>query len=231
MADDKIPDNYQSDDDDEREDEVMPTPNTAATPVTSSLERSTTIPAQAQDGHYMSELHPPHMVPTDGLPSAHHHPYVDGSSMNHPPLPVPEMMPSPHDTGRRSSVFSPTEFPTPPNPSMYGGGWSQSAAAPANQSMYPFTPQQHSPQQAQGPSSFMAQSGVPMNQTQTYLPPHFDNIARPYDPGQSHMFRSSSVTSPSVVGQPHGYPNYLSHDDRQHHAMKLEATLGRPSLH
>src|SRR6187399_526505 len=111
MADDKIPDNYQSDDEEIERDEMVPRTTAASTPSTVALlERSAPIPSHVQ-GSYLGELQPPHIMGTDGLSTRHHHhSYVDGSSMNHPPLPahhhglpMPEMIPSPHVTSRRPS--------------------------------------------------------------------------------------------------------------------------------
>ena len=242
MAEDKLPENYQSDEEeDENDDEQVPTPtNATAAPNAAPMERTATIQAPAHDGGttYLGDLHPPQIVTAEGLPSVHHHAFVDNTSIGHQPLPthgppmtVPDIIPGAHDTSRRTSVFSPTDFPTSSGTGLYGGGWQQGTTAPGTAGMYAYTPTQpHSPQQAPG-QGFLTQAGVPMGQPQQYLTSSFDGMPRPYDTTQSQIFRSATVTSPPVIPQPQGYQNYMPQEDRQNAGLKLDNTLGRNTLH
>lgn len=110
-----------------------------------------------------------------------------------------EMYTSPHETSRRSSMFtSPSEYASPATPTMYSTQWQTGSAAPSNPSVYTFPQQTSSAHQ-----SFVGHTGVAIPQTQSYLGTSFDDMPR------------------AGHGAPHGgmlrplqsnYSGYMSHD-------------------
>lgn len=176
MADDKIPDNYQSDNDDSntaKDDENDPasisssvSPLKTTTPHGLIPASTTADQSQAgalQPGPFLSELpvraaqYTQPMVPPDL--GQEQHAYVEGGGMTvgtqgqlqpHANMAMAEICANPHDTSRRSSMFnSPTEYTAPPNPGIYSGNWQSGTTATSNASMYAFTQQQHQQQQQQ----------------------------------------------------------------------------------
>ena len=251
MADDKIPDSYQSDNEDsgsaEKDEEADPTS------IQSSLSPQKTVAPHSglmqvapseqspggniQGGPYMGELpvrgphYQPHIMPPD-LGSGPHG-FVEGGNMgvNNAPSLQPagsmglqEVIPDPHSQSRRPSLFSsPQDYGNPSAPGMYPA-WQQATTAPGNSPMYAFTPQQPQPPQ-QGP--FVQQQPMQI-QNQQFMGQSFDSLPRgSYDPNQGDMFRPGNVGSATV---PHSqtFPSYIPHDGRG--GIKLE-TLGRNHLH
>ncbi|KAJ9154838.1 hypothetical protein NKR23_g2420 [Pleurostoma richardsiae] len=248
MADDKIPENYQSDDGDgpaskdEEEQDQIPAPssvppNLSPTKTTSQGMILTNTADQGPTGSlqgssFMSNLpvRPPHyqspLVPAEL--SGSQQSYVEGGSLSvnsQAPLQPPSAMslqepyPDPHGASRRQTMFaSPTEYANPPGPALYQG-WQQSTTAPSNSPMYAFTQQHQAPQQ--GP--FVQQPAVPIAAAPPYLGQSFDGIHRAtYDPNQSTMFRNNSVP-PVTVPHTQAYPSYLPHDTRELHPVELKA--------
>ena len=251
MADDKIPDSYQSDNEDSgpaKEDED-PDPSS----IQSSVSPQKTVaphglmqvgpPEQSpggniQGGPFMGELpvrgphYQPHILPPEL--GAGQHAYVEGGNMgvsNSAPLQtagsmsLQEIIPDPHSQSRRPSLFnSPQEYGNPSAPGMYPA-WQQATTAPSNSPMYAFTPQQ--PQQPQqGP--FVQQQPMQMGQNQQFMGPSFDTLPRgSYDSNQGDMFRAGNVGS-ATVSHTQTFPTYIPHDARA--GIKME-TMGRSHLH
>lgn len=237
MADDKIPDNYQSENDDglpTREEDEQQANSVSSDPKTGPphglLAPTSTDHSPAGNLHggpFMEALpvrsshYAPHMMTSD-LATEHHH-FVDGVNMVGGQAPlhtnggmtlqVPsEIMPSPHDTSRRPSLFnSPTDYASPAGTTaMYAPPWQPSTTAPTMTSMYAFTPQQPPGQ------TFVSQPGVGIPQSQQGmradgLPPsgNFEHLISNNNP-----FRQSSLP-PAPVPQGPTYPHYLQHDGRQ----------------
>lgn len=110
-----------------------------------------------------------------------------------------DMYTSPHDSSRRSSMFtSPSEYASPATPTMYPQ-WQTGSTAPSNPSVYTFPQQANSAHQ-----SFVGHAGVAMPQNQQYLSTSFDGLARPsHDTQHSGMLRPLHQTS---------YSGYMPHD-------------------
>ncbi|KAI1102248.1 hypothetical protein F4804DRAFT_273908 [Jackrogersella minutella] len=110
-----------------------------------------------------------------------------------------EIYSSPHESSRRSSLFtSPSDYTNPTTPTMYQQ-WQTGSAAPGNPSVYTF------PQQAGAAHQpFVGHTGVPMPQNQQYMGTSFDGLPRGgHDAQHSGMLRA--------LPQP-GYPNYIPHE-------------------
>lgn len=252
MADDKIPDSYQSENEDsgsaEKDEEADPTsiqsslsPQKTVAPHTGLMQVAP--PEQSPSGNipggpYMGELpvrgphYQSHIMPPD-LGTGQHG-FVESGNMgvnsaaslqagNN--MPMQEVIQDPHSQSRRSSLFnSPQEYGNSSATGMYQA-WQQATTAPSNSPMYAFTPQQAQPPQ-QGP--FVQQQPLQMGQNQQFMGQTFDGLPRgSYDPSQGDLFRTSGVGSATV---PHAqaFPGYIPHDGRG--GIKLE-TLGRNHLH
>lgn len=228
MADDKIPDNYQSDDeiyqvkeegatDSVGHSERVSPPKTGGTNSIMSTSSSVHSPATNLHGTpFMGDmpLRGP-QYPTSMMPSDLPHSYVEGTTMgvaSQPPLPthgpmhMQDMMPGPHDPGRRPSLYnSPaTEFPSPTGTSLYTSPSWQQTTAPGSGGLYAFTAQQQ-------PGNFVGQP---------YLGSTFNGLPHPQP--LPDVYRNSPVGQ-SPVGHGQGYPHYLGHDGRPvSHGMKLD---------
>ncbi|KAK3379818.1 hypothetical protein B0T24DRAFT_170561 [Lasiosphaeria ovina] len=226
MADDKIPDNYQSDDDiaqskDEEEKAHSVTSSRVSPPKTTAPHSM--MPAPGNDhspatnvraSSFMSDIpvrgiqYPPPVMPSDLGPEQHS--YVESGSMpvggqaplhTHGTIQMQDMIPSAHDSSRRQSLYnSPAELPGPSGAGLYSSHWQQATTAPGNAPLYAFTPHQQAPQPPSG--AFVPQQAVPINQSHQYS---FNEL-----PHSTNMFRSSSIGQPPVP-QGQSYPNYLPH--------------------
>ncbi len=134
---------------------------------------------------------------------------------------VPEMMslpnlyPGQHDSSRKSSAFaSPPDYASPTTP-IYQQHWQTGSTPPNNQAVYSFTPHAPGP-----PSNFVAQSGVHMSQSQPFLGPSFDGLARANDSHNSSIFRPSGIGQNSLSHQPSYYETQTAPAD-----VKVETTL------
>ncbi|KAK3357107.1 hypothetical protein B0T25DRAFT_147256 [Lasiosphaeria hispida] len=248
MADDKIPDNYQSDDEagQVREDEennmsvrssrASPPRTTAPHSIISASSNSHSPVTNLQNAPFMGEIpvrgpqYPSNLIPPDL--SSGQHSYVDSGNMAvggpaplqaHGSMHLQEMIPSPHDSSRRPSLFnSPaTEFPSPSGPGLYSGNWQQGTTAPGNAALYAY--QQPPPQP---PGAFVPPQGVPLNQGTQYLSNSYHGLPHPND-----VYRGGNVGQ-SPVAHGSGYANYISHDGRTipNNGMKIEP-LNRGPLH
>lgn len=251
MADDKIPDNYQSDNDEnnpaKEDDENDPSSISSSVSPHKTTAPHALIPASTADqsqagtlqtGQFISDLpvrtaqYTQPMVPPDL--SQEQHAYVEGGGMAvgtqgqmqpHASMAMAEICANPHDGSRRPSLFSsPTEYSAPSGPGLYSGNWQAGTTATSNASMYAFTPQ-HQQHPSQAP--FVQPPSVPIAQGQQYLGPPFDGIARSYDPSQAGLFRTGPIHN--TVAQPQGYPGYMENRDIPNTALKMEP-LGRTRL-
>jgi hypothetical protein len=126
-----------------------------------------------------------------------------------------EMMPSPHDQGRRASIFSsPADFQNSAASGMYPTtGWAAGTTAPQNASLY--TPYSQAPTPPQQPAgSYVGQTNV-----QTFLGSSFDGLSRTYDPYRGGGSVGHSPLGPPSIGQPsmaqsQGYTHYMDHDNQ-----------------
>ncbi|KAI1645396.1 uncharacterized protein F4817DRAFT_317894 [Daldinia loculata] len=110
-----------------------------------------------------------------------------------------DMYTSPHDSSRRSSMFTtPSEYASPATPTMYQQ-WQTGSAAPSNPSAYTF-PQQ--PGNAHQP--FVGHTGVPMAQSQQYMGASFDGLPR----GGHNTQHDGMIRS---LPQP-TFTNYMPHE-------------------
>lgn len=252
MADDKTPDNYQSDneegnaarDNDENDPSSMSSsvspqkitaPHNLMPPSNAEQNHSSALQAApfisdlpVRTTHYVSPLVPPDIV-------QEHHAYVDGSGIAagtpaqqlqpHPSMAMTDICANPHDASRRSSIFSPpAEYSGSPTPGMYPANWQSGTTAPNNTTMYAFT-QQH--QQQHGQATFVPQPSVPISQGQQYMGTSFDGMPRAYDPGQANLFRAPSVHNPIPHSQ--AYPGYIENRAIPNPGLKMEPH-GRPRL-
>ncbi|KAK6950194.1 hypothetical protein Daesc_008520 [Daldinia eschscholtzii] len=110
-----------------------------------------------------------------------------------------DMYTSPHDSSRRSSMFTtPSEYASPPTPTMYQQ-WQTGSAPPTNPSAYTFPQQTGNTHQ-----SFVGHTGVPMTQNQQYMGTSFDGLPRGgHDTQHGGMIRA--------LPQP-TFPNYIPHE-------------------
>ncbi|KAI1143995.1 hypothetical protein F5Y05DRAFT_13857 [Hypoxylon sp. FL0543] len=105
---------------------------------------------------------------------------------------------NPHDSSRRSSMFTtPSEYTSPATPTMYQQ-WQTGSAAPSNPPVYTF------PQQASNAHpSFVNHTGVTIPQNQQYMGTSFDSLPRAHDTQHGGMMRA--------LPQP-GFSSYISHE-------------------
>ena len=240
MAEDKIPDHYPTDDekarlskDDEERDsfephpERIPPPRNAGAhnvmPVSSSVHSPVT---SLQGPPFMGDIplrgsqYPASMMASEMAGGQHS--YVESGNMgvaSQPSLPthgsmhMQDMIPGPHDTGRRPSLYNApaTEFPSPTGSGLYTNTW-QASTAPGPGSFYPLSPQQPQPQ----PSNFVSQPGVSLNQTPSYLSSAFAGLPQPQP--LPDVYRNSPVS------QSHGQGyQYMGHDGRpMPHGLKMD---------
>lgn len=243
MAEDKLPESYPSENDDgslvkeEDEQDISPTKSAAThglipTPTTDHS------PAATMNGSsFMSDLPVRgHSYPTPVMQdlAPDQHAFVEGGGMpvnGQAPahatggnMGIDMGVPHPHDSSRRPSLFSaPADYATQNGTTLYTQQWQPGSTAPNTSSMYSFTHQQTNP-----PPPFV-NSGVPMNQSQPYLSPSFDNLTRAgYDPNQASIFRTSNVSQPQV--HPSQSYNYLPHDNRGLPGVKVDSST-RSAMH
>ncbi|ROV98939.1 hypothetical protein VSDG_03675 [Cytospora chrysosperma] len=261
MADDKIPDNYQSDDedddvpkDDDDEADQAPTSSTASPPKASDhglLSTPSTDQSPAGNLHggpFLGELpvrghqyHQPTLLQPDL--SAGQSSFVEANSMgvnsNQPPLsqaasiPLQETFSDPHASSRRPSLYtSPTEYGSTSASGMYQT-WHQTNA-PSAPSVYSFNHQHQ--QQPHQSGSYVDQQPVPLTQTSQFPETaSFDSMQRSsYDTAPTSLYRTTSV--PQGLAPPHptqSFPSYLSpHDPRGLPGSSMKIEpLGRGHLH
>ncbi|KAF6836946.1 hypothetical protein CMUS01_05212 [Colletotrichum musicola] len=224
MSEDKFPENYPSDNEDngfvKEEDEHHPSITSSASPSKAGpphellhASSSDHSPAGAlQSGAYMNEMplrgqqYSTQMLPSN-IHSEHH--FVEGNNI-HPPggMPLQDLVPASHDPHRRSSIYtSPTEYPNAASAGMYAQTWQGGSTAPNGASVYSFTQQQ---QPGSAPGHF-GNASVPLAQNQ-YMPSPYDGMSRTgFDQGS--MFRPVGATQTPVQGsQP--FSGYLPTDTR-----------------
>lgn len=187
---------------------------------------------------------PPHLLHPD-IGAEQHANYVDngggitvGSTQSpiaggHGGMPLQEMCPDPHDTSRRSSLFTPTsEFGGAANPPSVYQGWQHGTTAPSASPMYAFTPQQAQAQAQSQHGPFVSQPSVPIPpQGPGYLGHSFESLPRnSYETSHDGLFRPGHVPAPGGVNsQGGGYPLHLSQHDARAvppHGLKVEQTRG-----
>lgn len=233
MADDKVPDNWQE------EEEAYEAPqeddNNETTPTSTPGKPEHTLPTIAGtdqnptgnmpgSSSFIGELpvrgHPytSSMMQSDlnaGPPS-----FVEGGSLNvsnqpsmsqTPVMPLPETYSDSHASNRRPSIYtSPTEYGSSSGSNMYQT-WNQSNP-PTASPVYSFNHQQ---QPTHPTGAYVEQQPVPLTQTPQYLEaPTFDNMHN----APSSLFRPTSVPQgPVNPHTTHSFPNYLSSlGPRQH---------------
>lgn len=244
MADDKVPDNYQSDDEDDdvpkdEDDEAEPAPaSSTASPPKDSDHGLLSTPSTDQSpagnlhgGPFLGELpvrahqyHQPTLMQPDlsaGQPN-----FVEANPMgvnsNQPPLsqstsiPLQETFSDPHASSRRPSLYaSPTEYSNTSAPGMYQT-WHQTNP-PSASSLYSFN-HQHQQQPSHQSGSYVDQQPVPLAQPPQFPEAaSFDNMQRnSYETAPTSLYRTTSV--PQGLAPPHptqSFPSYLSpHDPR-----------------
>jgi len=251
MPDDKIPDNYQSDNedgsaregDDSGQNSVAPgvSPNKPAAPhsliTTPTTEHSPAGPLHG--GPFVNDLpvRPAQYAQSMITSDLEQHHYAEGGALTvgappplqpHGSMAMTDML-GPHDTSRRPSFYSQSEYPTPSASLYNANNWQTSTTAPSATPMYAntFTPQQqhHPSQPAAG--TYVQQQPVTMAQGQSYLGAAYDGLPR-YD---NDLFRPAAVTN-NPASQSPGYPTYVNHDNRAlaGTGYKLDP-LGRNPLH
>ncbi|EFY91333.1 Ydr124wp-like protein [Metarhizium acridum CQMa 102] len=228
MAEDKLPENYASENEDgifpkDEEDHELQRPK-VNTQHHCVIPTPTTGPGSAQTLHgghgpFIGELpvrghsFNPSMLPADI--SSQPHTFVDSNgitvtdqtSVTAPSGPLGlDMVTSPHDTSRRPSVFS--EYASPGGSNMYAQQWQQpGSTGPGQSSMYAYTPTQGNPQQP----PFIGQ-GVPMNASTPFMGGTFEGSPRPeYEANGPPIFRTGDMPH-APVNQSQGY--YVPNDSR-----------------
>ncbi|KAI6092616.1 hypothetical protein F4821DRAFT_137866 [Hypoxylon rubiginosum] len=114
-----------------------------------------------------------------------------------------DMYTSPHDSSRRSSMFTTqSDYTSPATPTMYSTQWQTGSAAPSNPPVFAAFPQQTANAHH---TSFVGHTGVPMPQAPSYLSASFDeSMARAsHNPHHGGMLRPPLSSS---------YQSYLPHD-------------------
>ncbi|KAF4503882.1 hypothetical protein G6O67_008818 [Ophiocordyceps sinensis] len=223
MAEDKLPENYASDNDDGSfiKDEEQPHDLQRSKPAATHclVHTPTTAPANGHSLHggpapYMGDLpvrgtpfHPP-MIQTEMTPQQHS--FVESVneqsavSAGGGPLGL-DLVASPHDTSRRPSVFS--EYASPSGGNIYSQQWQQSSAGSNAPSMYAYTAQQAPTQQP----AFVNQT-VQISPGQPFMTNSFEGSPRPeYDTNGNGIFRAADLTQ-APVSQQQGY--YVPSDGR-----------------
>lgn len=242
MAEDKVPENYASDNDDgafgkEEDDlEMRPKVNTQIGVVqTPTAASASAPPAPGGHGPFIGDLpvrgtsFTPTMIPADMPPSQSHsfvesggitvtdHAVVTASSG---PLTL-DMVASPHDTSRRPSVFS--EYASPVGNNMYTQQWPQApSAGPTQSTMYGYTQAPPNHQQA----AFMSQA-VPMNSNQPFMGGSFDGAPRSeYDGNGTPMFRAGDMAHAPPVNPQQNY--FVQNDGRNNMRVMSQVVDGLP---
>lgn len=224
MADDKVPDSWQ-DEDEANGATTQGEEHNEATPTSADMKPDHSLPAisgseinptgnMSGPSSFMGELPvrghaytQPSIMQSDL--SAASSGFVVG--VNNPPsippahgLSLSETFSDPHGPARRQSLYaSPSEYGSSSQPNMYSA-WSQSNP-PATSPVYSF----HHHQQATHPAGgYVEQQHVPLTQTPQYLEaPTFDNMHNP----SSSLFRPTSVPQgPTNTHTTHSFPNYHS---------------------
>ncbi|KAL1894697.1 hypothetical protein Sste5346_005670 [Sporothrix stenoceras] len=161
-------------------------------------------------------------------PSHHHH---AGLAESHSGVTLQQMVPNPHETSRRSSIFSPTTDynNTPTSTSVYQT-WQQGSNAPSASPLYAFTPQQAQIQTQ--PQAQHAQHGFPQApvgmppQNHGYMGHGFEQLPRNTYETTAHdaIFRQSNVP-PGAVNPQGTYSMQLAPQDARAlpgHGLKSE---------
>jgi hypothetical protein len=258
MPDDKIPDNYQSDNEDSgarEDDDNVPasmasslSPHKTTAPhgilTTPSTEHSPAGPLQS--GHFVDDLpvRPAHAqysesITTTELGSEQHH-YVEGGGMGVGQAPTIQSQRGlsltgilgPLQVSRRSSLYnSPTEYSNAPTTSLYNpNNWQTATTAPSGAPMYAQSFTQQQQHHPPPPSTaYVQQQPVTMPHGQSYMGGSFDGLPR-YDPNHNAIFRPVAIPH-NAVPQSSGYPTYIHPDNRALHVTSLKLDhLGR-TLH
>jgi hypothetical protein len=228
MAEDKVPENYASDNEDgtllkDEDDLEMQRPKVNAQQHC-VVQPPTTGPGSAQQplhgghGPFMGEL-PVRgtsfngaMLPADM--SSQPHTFVDSNGItvtDQATVTAPngaltlDLVTSPHDSSRRPSVFS--EYASPGGGNLYTQQWQQTGSTgPGQAPMYAYTPTQGNQQ-----PPFMGQT-VPIGANQQYIGGTFEGSPRPeYDTNGAPIFRTGDMSHASV-NQQQGY--YVPNDGR-----------------
>lgn len=253
MADDKSPDNYQSENDDsgDKDDSVPNSATSGISPlktsnpphglITSTSTSTDHSPAgPLQGGPFVSDLpvrpahYPQSMIPSE-LGTDQHSYGVEAAGMpptlqSHGSMTMPEIIPQ-HDASRRQSLHqvynSPQEYSNPPSAGLYNTNtWGPATTAPSGPSMYTntFTQQQHP---LPPPQAYVQQQPIP--QGQTYMGGSFDGLPR-YDSGHQSLYRPNNGQH-NPVPPSQGY-DYLAHDNRSLPGTQLKLDpMGRNALH
>ena len=261
MADDKIPENYQSDEEDDDipkddDDEADPAPaSSTASPPKASDHGLLSTPSTDQSpagtlhgGPFLGDLpvrghqyHQPTLMQPDlsaGQPN-----FVEANSMgvnsNQPPLsqatsiPLPETFSDPQAPNRRPSLYaSPTEYGNTSASGMYQT-WHQTNP-PSTPSLYSFNHQHQQPSHQSG--SYVDQQPVSLTQT-TQFPEtaSFDSMQRSsYETAPTSLYRTTSVQQGlAPPPPPQSFSTYLSpHDPRGMPGSSMKMEpLGRGHLH
>lgn len=239
MAEDKLPENYASDNDDGSfiKDEEQQHDLQRTKPATTHclVHTPTTAPTNGHGLHggsapYMGDLpvrgtpfHPP-MIQTEMAPQQHS--FVESGGMpvseqsavsaGSGPLGL-DLVASPHDTSRRPSVFS--EYASPGSGSMYSQQWQQTSAGPNAPSMYAYTAQQAPSQQP----AFVGQT-VQISPGQPFMASSFEGSPRTeYDTNGNALFRAADLPH-APVGQQQGY--YVPGDGRSNLRVMTQVVEG-----
>ncbi|CAK7213253.1 hypothetical protein SCUCBS95973_001738 [Sporothrix curviconia] len=185
---------------------------------------------QPQHQHQQHQHHPAHQ----NLPHPHQQPLTE----SHSSVSLQQIVPNPHETSRRSSIFSPTsEYSGTPTSANVYQTWQpqpqQSSNPPSASSMYTFPPHQV---QATQHTSFVPQAPVaPVGgvgsvglapPSHGYMGHGFDSMPRTsYDTApHDTMFRQSGVAHSGGVNPPGTYSIPLPQDTRAlpNHGLKTE---------
>ncbi|EGX89113.1 kinesin, putative [Cordyceps militaris CM01] len=225
MSEDKVPDNYVSENDDAgsyiKEDEDVEPAAKPTTTLGGAMRPSVRTDATTLSGlpgtgdafigdlpmrgsqfqpPMMNEIAPQHNYVDNGPMQVHGQAGVSATSN----LTI-DLVPSPHDVSRRPSVFS--DFPSPGS-TMYSQQWQASSNGTNGSPMYAYAAQP--PNIEAGP---FVSPGVPMDPSQSFMTTSFEDAPRPgYTASQQGMFRQDEM-SQSNVAQTTSY-NYVTNDGR-----------------
>ncbi|KAK3495149.1 uncharacterized protein B0T23DRAFT_127544 [Neurospora hispaniola] len=196
---------------------LMPIPTTDHSPTTNI--QPGFVSEMSIRNQYPTTLMPPdltsdqHYVENGGIPVG-----GQASLQQHgAPVQMQEMIPSPHETSRRPSLFSsPSDYASTSASGLYPGAWQQTTTAPGSAPIYSFGTSSQQPQQPPHPplphpqGTFVSHQGVQIGQNQPpYMGSSFDTLPHT----NNGLFRGPNVSQGSVS---HGqnYPSYMHHDSR-----------------